>query len=138
MTTGESLINWLYGFGGIESEDLIETDQLSGEAGSYGLYKQPNTIETLFIDGTRDVTEYYYLLARRASKGESARASNLAWMERLENWVRAQNMARRLPELDGKRVYNSVKVSVSAYMSDAEDKGTAEYQMSLNINYTEV
>lgn len=137
MTTGESLINWLYGFGGIESEDLIETDQLSGGTGSYGLYKQPNRNETVFVDGGRDVTEFFFLLARRASKGESARVGNLAWLEEFERWVRAQNMARRLPELDGGRVCASVSVSQSAYMSSAEDTGTAEYQLSLNINYTE-
>lgn len=137
MTTGESLITWLYGFDGIESDDLIEVDSLGSAAESYGLYRQPGSETTVFIDGSRDVTEHYYLLARRASKGDRARTGNSAWMEALEQWVRARNMARELPALETGRTCNSVGVSVSAYMSGAEDTGTAEYQVSLSINYTE-
>ena len=61
--------------------DSIETDQLDGEAGSYGLYKQPTKDVVPFVDGSRDVTEYYYLLARQSSKAEASRVDNQAWME---------------------------------------------------------
>lgn len=138
MTVGQSVIYWLYGFGNIDARERIETDQLSGEAGSYGLYKQPTTESVAFVDGSRDVTEYYNLLARQASKSDFSRVSNQAWMEALEDWVRQQNQARNLPVLDGGRTCNGIAVSVSAYMIDAAETGTAEYQIAVAINYTEV
>lgn len=137
MTVGESLIKWLYGFDGFEKDDLIETDQLQGETGSYGLYKQPTTNELPFIDGSRQVAEYYYLLTRQSAKANDSRVNNLAWMESLEQWARSQNLKRALPALDGGRRCNSVGIGVSAYMSSTEVTGTAEYQVSITINYTE-
>ena len=97
MTVSESIIRWLYGFGDIEAGDRIETDQLDGEAGSYGLYKQPTKDVVPFVDGSRDVTEYYYLLARQSSKAEASRVDNQAWMESLESWVRQIPGAALLP-----------------------------------------
>lgn len=91
-----------------------------------------------FVDGSRDVTEYYYLLARQSSKAEASRVDNQAWMESLENWVRQQSRSGNLPQLDGGRTCYAVGVSVSAYMSDAAESGTAEYQITVSINYTEV
>lgn len=138
MTTGESIIQWLYGFGDIEAGERIETDQLDGEAGSYGLFRQPTKNVTTFIDGSRDVAEYYYLLARQSVKAEASRVSNQAWAESLEQWVRAQSLAGNLPKLDGGRVCYAADVTVSAYMSGAAESGTAEYQITVCINYTEV
>ena len=60
MTIGEGLIQWLYGFGDIEAEDLIQTDRLDGTEGSYGLYRQPTREETVFIDGSRDVSCFVF------------------------------------------------------------------------------
>ena len=138
MTVSESIIRWLYGFGDIEAGDRIETDQLDGEAGSYGLYKQPTKDVVPFVDGSRDVTEYYYLLARQSSKAEASRVDNQAWMESLEGWVRQKRRSGDLPQLDGGRSCHAVGVSVSAYMSGAAESGTSEYQITVSINYTEV
>lgn len=138
MTVSENIIRWLYGFGDIEAGDRIETDQLDGEAGSYGLYKQPTKDVVPFVDGSRDVTEYYYLLARQSSKAEASRVDNQVWMESLESWVRQKSRSGDLPQLDGGRSCHAVGVSVSAYMSGAAESGTSEYQITISINYTEV
>ena len=91
-----------------------------------------------FVDGSRDVTEYYYLLARQSSKAEASRVDNQAWMESLESWVRQKSCSGDLPQLDGGRSCHAVGVSVSAYMSGAAESGTSEYQITVSINYTEV
>ena len=91
-----------------------------------------------FVDGSRDVTEYYYLLARQSSKAEASRVDNQAWMESLESWVRQKSRSGDLPQLDGGRSCHAVGVSVSAYMSGAAESGTSEYQLTVSINYTEV
>lgn len=138
MTIGKSLINWLLGFEGFEEADLIETDQLPSESRSYGLYKQATSDVQFYVDGSRNVTDYYYLLARQSSKADKTRIENYEWMERLDRWVLEQNLKRALPALDDNRHCNSVGISVGAYMSEATDTGTAEYQVSIKINYTEV
>lgn len=140
MTIGQSIVDWLMEFGDIEASDtVIETDQLDSRTGSLGLYKQPNKDIMPFVDGSRDVTEYYYLLARQPAKDERSRIATQAWMEALEAWVRQRNTARDLPALDGGRDCYGIEVSVSAYMSDTDDSGrTAEYQISIAIKYMEV
>lgn len=138
MTINESLKNWLYGFDNIEVDDRVNTDKLDGEAESYGLFKQATQEVTPFIDGSRDVTAYFYFLARQSAKSEKARLSNIAWMEQLERWVFEKNRKRELPELDGPRSCNRVTISVGAYMSESENSETAQYQLSISINYTEV
>lgn len=140
MTVGQSLVTWLMEYGDIETSDtIIETDQLGIETDSMGLYKQANNTINAFIDGTRDITEYYYLLARRPVRDDRSRVDNQAWMEALENWVHQRDQSRDLPALDGGRECFGIEVSVSAYMSDSDDSGrTAEYQISIAIKYTEV
>ena len=39
MTIGQSIVEWLYTFGNIEVDAVIETDQLDASAGSYGIFK---------------------------------------------------------------------------------------------------
>lgn len=140
MTIGQSIVDWLMEFGDIEASDaVIETDQLDSDTGSMGLYKQPNKDVRPFVNGSRDVTEYYYLLARQPAKDERSRIAAQAWMEALEAWVRTRNTARDLPTLDGGRECYSIEVSVSAYMSSTDESGrTAEYQISIAIKYMEV
>ena len=138
MTIGEGLIQWLYGFGDIEAEDLIQTDRLDGTVGSYGLYRQPTREETVFIDGSRDVSCYYLLLARRAVKADVSRIGNQAWMESLEDWVSQRNRLGDLPHLGARRTCNSVGISITAYMAEEQETGTAAYQLTVRINYTEV
>ena len=140
MTVGQSIVAWLMEYGDIETADVvIETDQLSPEPESLGLYKQANNTVTPFVDGTRDVTDYYYLLARRPVKDNHSRVDNQAWMEDLETWVRTRNRSRSLPALDSGRECYGVEISVSAYMSEEDAAGrTAEYQISIAIKYTEV
>lgn len=119
MTVSESIIRWLYGFGDIEAGDRIETDQLDGEAGSYGLYKQPTKDVVPFVDGSRDVTEYYYLLARQSSKAEASRVDNQAWMESLESWVRQKSRSGDLPAAGRREKLPLPSVCPSAHICPA-------------------
>lgn len=136
MTIGESIVSWLLEFGDI---DIIETDQLDSETGSLGLYKQANSQVTEFVDGSRDVTAYYYLLARQPVRDERSRVANQDWAERLERWVRQKNLSRELPELSDNRICYGAAVNVGAYLSEADEGDrTAEYQISIMIKYTEV
>ena len=136
MTIGQSIVEWLYTFGNIEVDAVIETDQLDASAGSYGIFKEPTRTVLTFVDGSQDVTERYYFMARQASKQNISRVNNNAWLELLEQWVRMQNLTGNLPALDGNRNCYSVGIAVSYYMADAESD-TASYQLSVEIKFTE-
>lgn len=137
MTVGQSIINWLYTFGNIEVDAIIETDQLDASAGSYGVFKEPTRTVTEFVNGSQDVAERYYFMIRQSAKQDSSRVSNAAWLEQLERWVRQQNLSRNLPVLDENRNCHGVAIAVSFYMAETETD-TASYQLSVEIKYTEV
>ena len=100
MTIGQSIVDWLMEFGDIEASDtVIETDQLDSNTGSMGLYKQPNKDIRPFVDGSRDVTEDYYLLARQPSKDERSRIATQAWMEAPVRLLQLHLLPLPLPRL---------------------------------------
>lgn len=138
MTVAEALKNWLYTFENIELDDRINTDKLDSEPESYGLFKQANQEVITFVNGTRDITDYFTFLARQSTKAESSRLDNAEWMETLERWVYKKNLAGELPTLDNGRTCNRVAVTVGGYMLENENLETAQYQLSILINYTEV
>lgn len=138
MTVAEALKNWLYTFENIELDDRINTDKLDSEPESYGLFKQANQEVVTFVNGTRDITDYFTFLARQSTKAESSRLDNAEWMEALERWVYKKNLAGELPTLDNGRICNRVAVTVGGYMLENENLETAQYQLSILINYTEV
>ncbi len=134
MTVSKALINWLYGFGDIAIDEEISTEQLAAQAEAYGLYKDQQTSIHCYVDGTRDVTAYYLLLARQPAQAERQRQDAQAWLEGLERWVRQKSMAGELPELQHGRECQRVGVSGSFTMQDAST-GDAVYQLTLEINY---
>ena len=136
MTVGESIIQWLYGFGDIEIDQRISTDQLGAEEGALALFKEPTKTEHVFLDGSRDVTERYYFLVRQPSQTNSARISNAAWLERLEEWVRQQNLSRNYPKLGNGRLCFSITIGVSAYVMEQQEEDSI-YQISVVICYSE-
>ena len=136
MAIGQSIVDWLYTFGNIEVDAVIETDQLDASAGSYGIFKEPTRTVLTFVDGSQDVTERYYFMVRQASKQNINRVNNNAWLESLEQWVRMQNLTGNLPALDGDRSCYGIGIAVSYYMVNAESD-TASYQLSVEIKFTE-
>lgn len=138
MTVSQSLINWLYQFGGIEIDQaaMIETDQLDAMPGSYGLYKSAAKTVTPFINGTHDVSEIYDFVLRHSAKTDIDRVNNQAFLENLEKWVRTQNITGNLPEMDEGRACFGVAITSAGYM-EATESDTASYQISIKIDYME-
>ncbi len=136
MTISKAIIDWLYGFGNIDVDERIDTDALSAASQSLGLYKTPQASVKAYVDGTRDVTAYYNFMAKQGAQTNSERASNQAWMEALEAWVRRKNIARELPTLGEHRDCSAASISSSYFMLDGSDEN-ATYQLTLAINYTE-
>ena len=137
MTISESIIRWLRGYsGGIEATDRISVDQLAADDETYGVFKAPGDIVTEFVGGARDVTAYYLFICRQNSQTDAMRISNQAWMENLEAWIRAKNIARDLPQLDNGRSCYAVAIANSYTLQEQDDDGTI-YQFSIEIHYIE-
>ena len=131
MTVAGSLKTWLMTNESIELLEDIDTDFLQAEAESAGTYKQPSDNVLVFIDGTKQITSYYLVLFRQASKLEAERLSNAEFMEAFENWVEDQDNAENYPAgINCQRV----AIANSYYMQEA-DVSTAVYQISIAITY---
>ena len=100
MTVSEALKNWLRGCDCVEIVD-VDTDRLEANAESLGLYKQAQRETTAFLDGSAEITEYYYFLARWPTTLESERINSQTIMSNLESWIENKNMDDELPEVPG-------------------------------------
>ena len=138
MTITESITAWLHGYaGGIEAGDLISTDQLAAAPSeAYGVFKSPGDTVREFVDGSRDVTAHFLFLARQPSQTDGMRVGNQAWLEDFERWVRAENMARNLPQLDESRSCYAVNIAGSFAM-ETQTESESVYQITLAISYFE-
>jgi len=135
-TVSESIITWLCGYSGIASADTVSTDQVGEEAVSMGLLKAPGRNETVFVDGSRDVSDFYLFRAKRAAQQNDMRVDNQAWLEGLEAWVRECNFTGTLPQLSGGRLCYALRVSESSYQIEASETEIT-YQIGLEITYFE-
>ena len=130
MTVSEALKNWLRGCDCVEIVD-VDTDRLEANAESLGLYKQAQRETTAFLDGSAEITDYYYFLARWPTTLESERVNSQTIMSNLESWIEDKNLGNELPEVPGvERVF----VANGFYMLEAESDD-AVYQVSIGITY---
>lgn len=130
MTVSEALKNWLRGCDCVEIVD-VDTDRLEANAESLGLYKQAQRETTAFLDGSAEITEYYYFLARWPTTLESERVNSQTIMSNLESWIEDKNLGNELPEVPG---VEKVFVANGFYMLEAESD-EAVYQVSIGITY---
>lgn len=134
MTVSKALIQWLYGYGNIQIDERIETDVLAQQAISYALYKEPNAIVDIYIDGSQMRTEYYTFLARRNTQIEVERQDNNSFLEELGEWIDEKNLNGELPQLDGNKCCDDVSVSSGLYLYTNEDS-QAVYALTIQIKY---
>lgn len=131
MTVAESLKKWLRGNTDVKLITKCSTDFLEATTDSLGIYKQPSDDVTTFIDGSKEVTSYYFMLVRQSAKIEKERLSNIDFMERFESWVDAQNLAGNFPSGIG---CENIAVANTHYMQEMDTDG-AVYQISLAVTY---
>lgn len=137
MTISEAVVKWLRGYeGGFELTDAISTDLLEAEAEAYGVFKSPGGAVNEFVDGSRDVTVNYLFLARQPSQTNGLRTDAHEWLEGLEQWIRAQNMRGKLPDLGTGRTCFGVNVA-NSYAAEEQTDAEITYQLTLAINYFE-
>lgn len=134
MTISQSIIEWLNGYDAVIED--VDTDLLAAlqePAEAYGFFKTPDRIIVPFLDGTREITEYYQFLTRQNSQLDSERIDNQEFLADMEEWVYQKNLAREYPDIIGVRVTN-IEVSNSFYVQQSEET-EAVYQLSIGITY---
>ncbi len=136
MTVSQSIIMWMGTNPTVDVDTDVETDMLAAQALAMGLYKTPQANVIPYINGMRDITGYYNFLLRQRTNQEAKRQDNQVWLEALEMWVHAQNIARSLPIMAAGQICQRVFIANSFYMVSAETN-EGVYQLTIGINYTE-
>lgn len=118
-------------------DGLFCVDYLSDTATEYCVEAVPcNPVYQRFTDGGC-MKQFLFIFASREwySADVTQNTENLTFYEDFAKWIRAQNQAGSLPDLDGREPV-SVEVLTGGYAFDA-DSNTARYQMQLRLIYHE-
>ena len=135
MTISECIIEWLSEYKQMEFAECA-VDQIEAEDGTYAIFKTPNKNITEYADGSQLITEYFQLMAKKATQLNLERVNNLQMLADLENWVDEKNMDEEYPELSkaGKLTCKDISISNSNSILSQEDE-SAIYQLSIAVQY---
>ncbi len=64
MTVSECLKEWLRDYENLDISDLL-TDFIDAPEGCLALFKSPSKEERTFLDGSKDITEYYNFFCKK-------------------------------------------------------------------------
>ena len=132
MSKIKGIVEWFEACPLIENAGSIDVNQLPAELQALGIYKQPTRTVTELIDGGSIVTETYYLLFQQPAQLIDERIDTDEYLEQVENWVEAQEMAEAYPQI-GYEVYE-ISVADTFYMM-SRDETEAVYQLAISIKY---
>ena len=134
-TVCECLKDWLGEYKGADFSEIL-TDFIGAPEECLAVFKSPNKEVVPFIDGSKQVTEYYQFFVRRATQIQSQNNENQRLLADLEDWSELQEEEEHYPDLSeaGKMTCTEIKVSNSATISSQEDDN-AIYQITISIQY---
>lgn len=135
MTVLEAAAQWLRGYEGLEGMEF-SVSRLEAETEACGLFRAPGGGETVFVDGSRDVTACFLLWVRFPAQTDALRREAHEWLDGLEAWIRAQNRRGSLPELGGGRVCFGVSVSAGSAPGEQTEDEIFE-RLTLAVSYQE-
>lgn len=118
-------------------DGCLLVDFLGDRAIEYSVEAVPgNPVFRQYTDGGC-MKQFLFIFASREfySADVNQCIENLSFYENFENWIRANNQAGVLPDLDG-RTPVAMEVLTGGYAFDA-DSSTARYQMQLRLLYEE-
>lgn len=134
MTVSKAIISWLQGFNHSDYWKMkrIDTDIQSAQVDSYALLKEPIRNVKSYINGKKEYTEHYTLLARLSSQENREREDNIGFGEALEDWVEQQDRHGNYPEIDGQ--VKSIGISTPFYCGATQENNSV-YQLTVIIRY---
>ncbi len=135
MTVSEGLKEWLGDYDNMDISELL-TDFIDAPEGCLALFKSPSREEKTFLDGSKEITEYYNFFARSSTQLEEKRVENQQMMDDLTEWITEKAFYEDYPDLSkaGSLICENVEVSDAASITSQEDDN-AIYQLTLAIQY---
>lgn len=118
------------------SGSKLNVDFLPPDAATYSVDVVPaKSVVRSYLDGST-VRQFLFVLASRSYWGADIRqqVDNLHFFEDFEDWIGAQNRARRFPDLGEGRTAQKLEVVTSGY-AFAQDTGLARYQIQCKLTY---
>lgn len=132
MNISDSIIKWLKTCPYIGKINAFDINQVQAKNDSVGLFKQPSVTVTEFIDGSKQITEFYYFIFKKAAQVKAERLANEEYLRKIEDWIDEQEFNGNYPDIgypvDGIGMMNGY------YMVSFENKNAA-YQLTLEIQY---
>lgn len=132
MNISNQILEWLKKCPYIGDISSFDVNLLQAKDDSVALFKQPSVTVQEFIDGSKQVTEYYYFLFNKAAQIKTERLANEEYLRKIEDWVEEQEFNGSYPDI-GYPV-DAIGMSNGYYMISYEDN-EAKYQLTLGIQY---
>ena len=133
MSIIKSVQTFLSGYSGMEIVP-IQTDLTKKDSTSYALSPSGNAKIKQDILGNRTHQNSYVFYAKEAAADEVDRQGNYDFLEGLSEWIEKQNDAKNFPSLPSGYEVESLEVS-NAMQFDTDEKGTALYQVQIQMTY---
>lgn len=135
MTVGECLKDWLGEFDGLNFSELL-TDFMDAPEGCMALFRSPQKQEKAYLDGSKDITEYYNFFARKSTLLDETRVENQQLLDNLTEWIENKAFEENYPDLSqvGNLTCEDITVNGASAINSQEDDN-AIYQVTIAIQY---
>lgn len=135
MTVGECLKDWLGEFDGLNFSELL-TDFMDAPEGCMALFRSPQKQEKAYLDGSKDITEYYNFFARKSTLLDETRVENQQLLDDLTEWIENKAFEEDYPDLSqvGNLTCENITVNGASAINSQEDDN-AIYQVTIAIQY---
>lgn len=132
MTISECLKTWLTQYDRLDFSMLL-TDFIDAPDGAVSIFSTPQSVERPFIDGSKQVTEYYNFFVRASNQLEEQRVENQEIVEDFCNWIEEMDMAEDYPVMPEGMSCDEISAVNGAILSQENDN--AIYQVTISITY---
>lgn len=117
----------------------LNLDYLGLDDIEYGIYSEPtNPLLKKYVDGD-ELKQYTFVFATKTLMSSSyvTQLDNIAFFDRLIEWIYKSVKDKKLPKLEGNRYAIDMEVLTNGYLI-ANDEGKAQYQIQMRLKYLEV
>lgn len=136
MGITEKIRDYLEEYPGL-SGGVMHVDWLPESARYYSLESVPcEPVLKQYMDGSsRRQFQFNLASSMFYSPDVENQVENMEWFESFDSWIQAQNLFRRLPNLEDGRKCQSIEILSSAYPVAVDGNGLARYQLQMGITY---
>lgn len=116
----------------------INLNYLGLEVPEYGIYTEPtDPIIKRYVDGA-ELRQHIFIFTTRnvLSSDYATQLENVAFFDKLIQWIETNNKNKVLPELEGNRQSQRLDILTNGYLMSSEG-GKSQYQIQMRLVYKE-